>query len=167
MHAISTLLPLLLLTLTALTSTFPIALPTSLTHLLHPRTVASETDDLLFRTALSTFLARKAALQPPYLDWSDDGCSASPDRPSGYNFLDSCKRHDFGYRNYKKQARFTETARKAIDGNFKTDLYNECNKYSGWQSYKGVECRRIADVYYNAVRAFGGSGAHVPAIEGV
>ncbi|KAI9873704.1 MAG: hypothetical protein M1830_010703 [Pleopsidium flavum] len=131
------------------------------------RDINSIADTLLFHTSMSAFLAAKAALNPSYLVWTDDGCSKSPDRPEGFNFLDSCKRHDFGYRNYKVEGRFTEANRALIDKNLKNDLYHECDTYSGWQSYKGVECRRIADVYYEAVRAFGNSQAHIPAIPGL
>jgi len=130
------------------------------------RDVNSVADTLLFHTPMPDFLASKAALKPGYFDWTDDGCSKSPDRPEGFDFLDSCKRHDFGYRNYKIEGRFTECNRALIDKNLKDDLYNECDKYSGWRSYKGVECRRIADVYYEAVRAFGNSQFHIPAIPG-
>ena len=42
-----------------------------------------------------------------------------------------------------------------MDDNLRNDLYNLCNTFSGWQSYKGVECRRIADIYYAFVRKFG------------
>ncbi len=160
----SSLNPIFLLSLLVFSSAFPITLPTIT---FERRSVASVTDNLLYSVSLSTFLAAKAARNPSYLDWTDDGCSSSPDKPSGYNFLDSCKRHDFGYRNYKKQSRFTETNRARIDQNFKDDLYRECAKYSGWQSYKGVICRGIADTYYNAVRTFGGSGDHIPFIPGV
>lgn len=111
------------------------------------------TDKLLFTDTLSTFLVAKTARDPGNLDWTDDGCSYSPDEPFGYNFLDSCKRHDFGYRNYKAQGRFTDSNRLRIDNNFKSDLYNECAKYSGISS--GL-CKGTADTYYAAVREFGG-----------
>ena len=74
-----------------------------------------------------------------------------------HEYFNRCKRHDFGYHNYKKQHRFTEANRKRIDDNFKKDLYNECAKYSGiFDSWKGVACRKIANTYYDAVRTFGG-----------
>ncbi|KAI5853274.1 phospholipase A2 group [Morchella snyderi] len=113
----------------------------------------SATNTFLFSVTLPVFLAAKAAGVPTTLDWSDDGCSYSPDRPAGFNFLDSCKRHDFGYRNFKAQNRLTDANRLAIDNNFKKDLYNECGKQGFLK--QGV-CEGIADVYYEAVRAFGG-----------
>ncbi|KAG0639380.1 prokaryotic phospholipase A2-domain-containing protein [Tuber brumale] len=114
-----------------------------------PRSV---TDRLLYSTGMGAFLTAKRNKNPRNLDWTDDGCSNSPDKPAGFNFLDSCKRHDFGYRNYKKQHRFTEANRKRVDDNFKKDLYKECSEHFG---PIGSACRRIADTYYAAVRRFG------------
>src|SRR4051812_29321639 len=39
-------------------------------------------------------------------DWSTDYCSASPDKPLGFDFTISCWHHDFGYRNYKNVGAF-------------------------------------------------------------
>lgn len=66
----------------------------------------------------------------------------------------SCYRHDFGYRNFKAQSRFSDANKLKIDNNFKTDLYNQCSS----ESFASV-CRRLADVYYTAVRAFGKKAA--------
>ncbi|MCW2883110.1 MAG: putative secretory phospholipase [Sphaerisporangium sp.] len=115
-----------------------------------------KTDEYLFTDSMSTFLQERAA--QPYgnqIDWSSDGCSWAPDKPEGFNFLPSCQRHDFGYRNYKRQNRFNENNRGQIDNNFKDDMYDVCRQYSGTQSYKGVLCRRTADTYYAAVRNLG------------
>lgn len=126
----------------------------------HPSTLTSRqtnlnaaADNLLFSVSLTSFLAAKRAGNPAGLDWSDNGCSSSPDKPFGFNFLDSCKRHDFGYRNYKAQGRFTEANRKKIDDLFLKDLLNECE-----QSHDGISegvCTSTAHTYYMAVRAFG------------
>ncbi|OLR94692.1 phospholipase [Actinokineospora bangkokensis] len=108
----------------------------------------STTDTYLFSQSLSTFQSTRAAR--PYasqLDWSSDGCSNSPDNPFGWNFVKACYRHDFGYRNYKKQSRFTESNRLRIDNNFKSDLYTICAGSS--------TCEATANVYYAAVRQFG------------
>jgi hypothetical protein len=51
--------------------------------------VNSVTDKLLFQDSMAVFLRAKAAKKPSNLIWKDDGCSKSPDRPSGFNFLDS------------------------------------------------------------------------------
>lgn len=116
---------------------------------LDPGQLRQVTDQYLLSTNLNSFQTIRA--QQPYngqLDWSSDGCSSSPDNPFGFNFVKACYRHDFGYRNYKKQSRFNETTRLTIDNNFKTDLYTICA--GNWA------CNRTADVYYAAVRQFGG-----------
>ena len=50
---------------------------------------------------------------------------------------------------------FDAAMKEKVDSNFKDDLYDVCNKFSGWQSFYGVECRRIADIYVAFVRKFG------------
>lgn len=107
------------------------------------------TDQYLYSTSLTQFQTLRA--QQPHgdvLDWSSDGCSNSPDNPFGFNLVKACYRHDFGYRNFKRQGRFTESNRLAIDNNFKDDMYEVCN--GNWA------CNRFADTYYWAVRQFGG-----------
>ncbi|KFH40954.1 hypothetical protein ACRE_083510 [Hapsidospora chrysogenum ATCC 11550] len=106
------------------------------------------TDQLLFQLSLPQFIARRDAQDPPELDWSSDSCSSSPDNPFGFPFDPACKRHDFGYRNYKDQGRFTDANKLAIDDNFKADLYYQC-------SGEAAACKTLADVYYAAVREFG------------
>ncbi|RPA83003.1 hypothetical protein BJ508DRAFT_413671 [Ascobolus immersus RN42] len=118
-------------------------------------TAIQATDRLLFSASLSTFTTAKSKKNPSTLDWSDDGCSKAPDSPLGFKFAPRCHRHDFGYRNYKKQKRMNETARKKIDDQFKKDLYAYCDTFSGLKSAQGVLCRRTADIYYAAVRAAG------------
>lgn len=111
------------------------------------------TENLIFGSTISQFLSAKKDGSPEGLDWSDNGCSNSPDKPFGFNFLPSCQRHDFGYRNFKAQSRFTEDNRKRIDDQFKIDLYKECEPKDVIS--RGA-CKGTADVYYAAVRAFGG-----------
>ncbi|KAI9155087.1 prokaryotic phospholipase A2-domain-containing protein [Paramyrothecium foliicola] len=110
------------------------------------------TDSLLFKYTMSAFQARRRAKNPSQCIWTSDNCSKSPDRLPGVDFRPSCQRHDFGYRNTKKQKRFTSAMKKRIDDNFKKDLYAHCATKKG---LKGTYCRRLADVYYKAVRKFG------------
>ena len=49
----------------------------------------SATDRLLYSTSMSAFLTAKRNKDPCSLIWTDDGCSNSPDKPAGFNFLDS------------------------------------------------------------------------------
>jgi hypothetical protein len=64
-------------------------------------TAIAATDHLLFSTTISAFEAARNAKNPPSLDWASDGCSSSPDNPFGFDFIEECHRHDFGYRNCK------------------------------------------------------------------
>ena len=82
---------------------------------------STETDELLFSISLPSFVSRRDARDPPTLDWSSDGCSSSPDNPLGFPLVPACYRHDFGYRNYKQQSRFTDSNRLKIDDNFKSE----------------------------------------------
>ena len=107
------------------------------------------TDQYLFHTTLSGFESvRNSAPYPGQLDWSSDGCSWSPDTPFGWQFLPGCHRHDFGYRNYKKQGRFTAANRLKIDDNLYSDLKSACGS--------NIACKGAAWTYYQAVRKFGG-----------
>ncbi|KAI5459304.1 prokaryotic phospholipase A2-domain-containing protein [Mariannaea sp. PMI_226] len=145
-----------------LTSAFLVLLPGALSSparridkaLLERQTIQEVTDELLFTVTLPTFISRRNAKNPPTLDWSSDGCTDSPDNPFGFPFIPACYRHDFGYQNYRAQSRFTDSGKLNIDNNFKSDLYYQCNSTSA----KTV-CKALADVYYAAVRAFGGGDA--------
>lgn len=123
-----------------------------------PRSPCSKTafNNLMYKESISAFLKSKSAKSPSCFDWSDDGCSWSSEMPSGYYYFSpSCKRHDFGSRNAKKYNWFNEEVKEKIDSQFKDDLYDVCREFSGWESTKGVECRRTADWYLWFVRTFG------------
>jgi hypothetical protein len=106
------------------------------------------TDNYLFSTSLAQFTQIRASHPDGnQLDWSSDACSYSPDRPLGYDFVPACNRHDFGYRNYKKQGRFDEASRKRIDDLFYADMKGVC---AG-----ALVCDGVAWTYYEAVRTFG------------
>lgn len=119
---------------------------------LDPAQLRAVTDEYIHSTSLSGFQTVRA--QRPHadqLDWSSDGCSNSPDNPFGFEFVKACYRHDFGYRNYKRQSRFTDANRLTLDDKFKSDMYEICA--GNWW------CNRTADVYYAAVREFGDNSA--------
>lgn len=116
---------------------------------LDPDRLRQATDRYLFALELDEFTAVRA--QQPYpnqLDWTSDSCSLSPDEPLGNDFATSCDRHDFGYRNYTRQDRFTEANRERIDDGFRADMYSVCGD--------DPLCRGTANVYHFAVRQFGG-----------
>jgi hypothetical protein len=88
-------------------------------------------------------------------DWSTDYCSASPDKPLGFDFTLSCWHHDFGYRNYKAVSQFPAN-KDRIDNMFYADLKRVCAKYS---SLVQPACLSLAWTYYQAVHTFGSLNA--------
>nr|WP_239165943.1 phospholipase [Actinoplanes italicus] len=84
--------------------------------------------------------------------WGTDFCSASPDRPLGFDFTLSCHRHDFGYRNYKAVGAFTGAAKSLVDSAFYADLKRTCATYS---VAVRPACYSLAWTYYQAVSLFG------------
>lgn len=116
---------------------------------LAPDQLRAVTDHYLYEVPLAEF--HEISTERPHddqLDWTSDSCSWSPDHPLGFDFAVSCDRHDFGYRNYPQQDRFTEADRLRIDDNFRDDLHISCGP--------DPTCRATADLYYFAVREFGG-----------
>jgi hypothetical protein len=89
--------------------------------LVQRQTANQITDQYLFSITLPAFTAKRNARDPPTLIWDSDGCSSSPDNPFGFPFVPACHRHDFGYRNYKAQNRFTDAGKLSIDDNFKKE----------------------------------------------
>ncbi|TDC06497.1 phospholipase [Nonomuraea longispora] len=84
-------------------------------------------------------------------DWSTDLCSSSPDQPLGFDFRMSCRRHDFGYRNYKDVNQFPAN-KPRIDDAFYFDMRQVCARYSGVSK---ATCDGLAWTYYQAVKEFG------------
>jgi hypothetical protein len=84
-------------------------------------------------------------------DWSTDLCSTSPDQPLGFDFRMPCRRHDFGYRNYKAVNQFPENKAR-IDDAFYFDMKQVC---AGYSSVLKATCNSLAWTYYQAVREFG------------
>ncbi|GAA4558308.1 phospholipase [Planotetraspora kaengkrachanensis] len=84
-------------------------------------------------------------------DWSTDLCSTSPDQPLGYDFRTPCRRHDFGYRNYKAVNQFPSN-KSHVDDAFYFDMKQVCARYSGVSK---STCDGLAWTYYQAVRQFG------------
>ncbi|EQL01809.1 p15-like protein [Ophiocordyceps sinensis CO18] len=109
------------------------------------------TDRLSFVLTLPDFTAQRNRRDPPSLDWDSDGCTAAADNPFDFPFLPGCQRHDFGYRNFRKQRRFDQGNKDRIDKQFKNDLYFQCGQVPAESA-----CQRLADIYYLAVRRFGG-----------
>ncbi|EDU39625.1 secretory phospholipase A2 [Pyrenophora tritici-repentis] len=112
------------------------------------------TDEYLYNIPLEQFIKyRNARTGPAELVWESDQCTLSLDKPLGFDFTESCQRHDFGYWNYIKQNRITDANRARVDSNFKQDMYNVCAKKS-W--FKRKACKLTAKLYYKATSRFGG-----------
>jgi hypothetical protein len=92
-------------------------------------------------------------------DWSTDYCTASPERPLGYDFTLACWHHDFGYRNYKAVGRFAAN-KDRLDTVFYADLRRVCATY---QLVLQPACYSLAWTYYQAVHIFGSLAAVRPA----
>src|SRR5689334_2514023 len=77
-------------------------------------------------TAASTAAWNSARIdRDPWLaygfDWTTDYCSASPEKPFGFDFTNACVHHDFGYRNYKDEGLFAENKAR-VDTVFYADM---------------------------------------------
>ncbi|MFD9218803.1 phospholipase [Streptomyces sp. NPDC060064] len=91
--------------------------------------------------------------------WRTDGCSGVTNDPLGFHFWESCARHDFGYRNYKKMHAFSSANRLRVDNSFLADMKWQCDKQ--WGPYTTAQrnaCKRVANKYYQAVRVHGHLG---------
>ncbi|GAA4038909.1 phospholipase A2 [Nonomuraea soli] len=118
--------------------------------------IYERTDYYLFSASLEEFAgvwnAQPKSGADALLSWSADDCSKSPDAFLGRKFDDACRRHDFGYRNYKLQGRFTEANRRRIDDTLRSDLLKACGNGS---SLSARACRTTARLYRRVVRIAG------------
>jgi hypothetical protein len=101
----------------------------------------------------------RAAWASYRFDWSTDYCTASPERPLGYDFTLACWHHDFGYRNYKAMGRFAAN-KDRLDVVFYADLRRVCATY---RLVLQPACYSLAWTYYEAVHIFGSLAAVRPA----
>src|SRR4051812_157423 len=124
---------------------------------------------LSFQVSMSDFVsATKAKVSPDgkrgdtWFDWSSDLCSAPLVGNTGrtFNFKDSCRRHDFGYRNsqlldrrYGAGRYWNGFARKEIDGQFLVDMKSHCRSR---RLIDRPTCYSWAYTFYSAVRLAGG-----------
>jgi len=136
-------------------------------------------EQLLFATSLDDFgrAAAGPSVDDRHLDWSTDLCSAPIVGNSGrsFDFSPACRRHDFGYRNYKLLDRryscaarplahycrpgtwryghwWNEWRRKTLDDLFSLDMKVLCDRRPLWER---ARCHLWRGVYYLAVRTVG------------
>ncbi|KAK6354610.1 hypothetical protein TWF696_003752 [Orbilia brochopaga] len=151
--------------------------------------------ELIFQTSIADFIQKRD--DPKYkkkkkkLIWDSDGCSVPPkvaklfkidkDKPFGFNFLDSCYRHDFGYRNYIAQGMFkaddfvTDPDRHTLNEVFLQDLKDWCNvaypnniyNLFGLLNFVGKKCGATALVYYLGVEACGAGNCDADTLNGI
>jgi hypothetical protein len=115
----------------------------------------------------------------PQLNWTHDGCSVpvwqlalvSPAvaAAAAYykgKFVDSCNRHDFGYRNFGKNTsgpgvhlklQPTRTRKNQIDSQFQHNMKVQCGQYFGawYQIPQREACYKAADAFHWAVSNYG------------
>ncbi|KAF1834735.1 hypothetical protein BDW02DRAFT_497598 [Decorospora gaudefroyi] len=112
------------------------------------------TEKYLFNITLSEFIAnREARTGPSELIWASDQCTDAPENPFGFDFTRACYRHDFGYRNFQKQNRWTVSNKARIDSNFKKDMFKLCQD----ETFQDA-CEGTAILYYEAVRVWAKEG---------
>jgi hypothetical protein len=114
---------------------------------------------LMYATPMGDFIASVGV--DPWFDWSTDFCSAPLIGNTGrsFNFTNSCRRHDFGYRNLHLLDRrygthsWNETSRRRVDQQFLADMKGHCRSRP-W--YDEPTCLAWAAAFYAAVRVAGG-----------
>ena len=114
---------------------------------------------IVFSTTLPDFIAM--ADNPGHdtrFTWDSDKCSAPILGSAGktYDFSDSCRRHDFAYRNLGRMdggKHWTAALRTRVDNRFMTDMRSQC---AARPSVQRTACRAWARLYFNAVRQFAG-----------
>ena len=80
------------------------------------------TDYNMWSVDLPLFLYNRGVKYPSSaLDWSSDGCTGVANYPYNWPFVNAGYRHDFGYRNYKAQGRYTAANKLRIDNKFLTE----------------------------------------------
>ena len=145
-----------------------------------PDAEAARVEQLLFATSLEAFdrTARAPVASDRNLDWSTDLCSAPIVGNAGrsFDFSPACRRHDFGYRNFKLLDRrytcaarpladycrpgswhygrwWNEWRRKMLDDLFSLDMKVLCDRRPLWER---ARCHLWRGVFYLSVRTMGG-----------
>jgi len=128
-----------------------------------PRDTYRDAVDQMMSVDIEVFVGFSEVGLYPFLDWSNDGCSKSPDALSaidalsspallptlavaGYDFTKPCQRHDFCYRNNGNK-RLNRDRQAQCD----LQLYRDAKKTCGSLNYV---CRAAAETYYEGVRIF-------------
>ena len=143
----------------AVTTLLIVASPVSAGPLHSASADSAYVEHMLFSTSITAFVASVGS--DNWFDWSTDFCSAPLVANTGrsFNFTNSCRRHDFGYRNLQLLDRryggghWTTASRKRVDQLFLADMQRHC-----WSRpwYDTPTCLAWAAAFYSSVR-FGGA----------
>lgn len=95
--------------------------------------------------------------------WGTDGCStpgAGIDRVAGvFDFEHACIHHDGCYQGLNRNGDPATISRFRCDNLFLADMRASCTEMHGTATTRAAKrCRDAANLYYSAVRIFGGSG---------
>jgi hypothetical protein len=110
---------------------------------------------LQFSYSLAHFIkvkkTKKSAVDKKF-DWHDNGCSSPFGALTAHweaVFDRSCKRHDFGYRNFGHGLALgsNDTTKRQIDARLLSDMRHQCSSYSG----SLFSCYAAAQGFYEAV----------------
>jgi hypothetical protein len=142
----------------AVTMTVTVASPVSAGSTHTAATDQAYVERMLYDTSMKDFIA--AVDSDKWYDWSTDFCSAPLVGNTGrsFNFTDSCRRHDFGYRNLHLLERryggdaWNDSSRKRVDRQFLADMRSHCKHRSWWDE---PTCFAWAQTFYTAVRLAG------------
>jgi hypothetical protein len=145
--------------LVAVTITLTVASPAAAGSLHSAAGDQAFVERMLYATSMTGFVASVGA--DPWFDWNTDFCSAPLIGSTGrsFNFMNACRRHDFGYRNLHLLDRrygaghWTPSTRERVDRQFLTDMRNHCWSRA-W--YDVPTCLGWAEAFYRAVRLAGG-----------
>ena len=114
---------------------------------------------LVFAVPLGDFIGEaNSSAHDNRLDWRSDGCSAPVVHSTGrsFDFTDSCRRHDFAYRNFRRIDRgilWTAPMRRRVDEKFLRDMKFQCSLR---KTYDKPSCTAWALIFFHSVRLYAG-----------
>ena len=145
--------------LVAVTSVLTVASPASAGPVHSASADQAFVERMLYATPITGFIAEAGI--DMWFDWSTDLCSAPLVGSTGrtFNFIDACRRHDFGYRNLQLldlrygDGHWSAASRRRADHLFRNDMRRHC-----WARpwYDEPTCLVWAQTFYAAVRVAGG-----------
>jgi Prokaryotic phospholipase A2 len=143
----------------AVTSVLTVASPASAGSVHTALSDLAYVEQMMYATPMNGFIT--AVGSDSWFDWRTDFCSAPLVGNTGrtFNFTNSCRRHDFGYRNLQLLDRrygaghWNSANRHRVDRQFLLDMKRHC-----WSRpwYDEPTCLAWAETFYAVVRIAGG-----------